>query len=57
MSNTMTVDQALARIMELHKTSPGEDILRPELREVLSAVRSDGYSTGYEDGREDGVNA
>ena len=57
MSDTMTVDRAVARVMELHKISPGEDVLRPELRKILSAVRSAGWSEGYSEGRADGVSA
>lgn len=47
----MTVDQALARIMELHKIGPGEDILRKELRKILNYVRAAGYREGTDDER------
>jgi hypothetical protein len=46
----VTVDQALARIMELVLVRPGDDILRRELRKILSEVRSAGYHQGHEDG-------
>ena len=50
----MTADRALARIMELHKISPGEDVLRKELRLVLSRLYSRGWSDGYDEGHADG---
>lgn len=52
-SGKMTVDRALARIMELHKASPGEDVLRPELRKILSDLRSTSWGKGYDDRAED----
>lgn len=47
----MTEDQALARIMELHKMPPDEKTMRAEVRMVLSAVRQAGYSEGSDDQR------
>lgn len=50
----MTVDRALARVMELHRMSPGEDALRPELRRILDRLRFAGWSEGYDEGLRDG---
>jgi hypothetical protein len=53
MAERMTVDRALARVMELHKLPPGEDVLRKELRLLLDRLRSTGWSDGYSEGLHD----
>jgi hypothetical protein len=47
----MTVDQALARIMELHRMPPTEAEMRQQLRRILNDVRSGGYREGGDDER------
>lgn len=46
----MTVNRALARIMELHKLSPGDDMLRQQLRHILNQLDSTAWSRGYDEG-------
>ena len=53
MSDAMTADKALARIMELHKISPGHDVLRKDLRPILAALHSAGWQEGYREGLAD----
>jgi hypothetical protein len=51
----MTVDRALARIMELHTVPPVDAVFRQEVRKILSDVRHAGYCQGSDDARYEGV--
>lgn len=54
--DTKTVDQALTRIMELHKASPSDSALSAELHKILSALRFAGWGEGYSDRYDDEAN-
>jgi hypothetical protein len=49
----MTVDQALARIMELHRMPPPDAEMRQRVRQILDDVRSAGYREGGDNERYD----
>lgn len=53
MSEKMTTDKAMTRVMELHKVYPGDDVMRRELRKLLSDLSSASWSEGYQEGRSD----
>ena len=48
-----TPDRVLARLAELKKLNPGDDVWRQEVRKLLSDLDHAAWSRGYDEARAD----